>query len=137
MAERLTLIDDGRVVELPARSAGERVRIAAADLRAALGWELKPEGLCRGPVCVPVPERSALVHDDGIDLAELARLLDRPLALDAAERAAYLGVSAAQRGAALATLAAPDVTLPDLDGRPHALSAQRGKKVLLTAYASW
>ncbi len=133
----LTLIDDGRVTEVPARFAGQRARVAAADVQTTLGWELKPEGLCHGGVCIPVRDRSALVDDDGIDLAELARALDRPLALDTAERAAFLGVSAAARGSQLATLSAPDVTLPDLDGRPHALSAERGKKVLLIAYASW
>ena len=61
----------------------------------------------------------------------------RPLALDVDERAAYLGASAAERGAQLATLQAPDFTLPDLSGRLHSLSDYRGKKVLLVAYASW
>jgi hypothetical protein len=59
------------------------------------------------------------------------------VAVDLDEHAAYLGISAAERAKALASLEAPDFTLPDLDGRPHSLSAQRGKKVLLVAYASW
>src|SRR5512144_2258158 len=107
MTGRLTLIDDGRMHELPAYIAGDSVRIPAADLAAALGWELKREGLCRAGVCVPVRDRAALANDDGVDLAELARLLGRPLALDAGERAAYLGASAAERAAQLATLEAP------------------------------
>lgn len=37
----------------------------------------------------------------------------------------------------LASLEAPDFTLPDLDGRPHSLSDYRGQKILLAAYASW
>jgi peroxiredoxin len=37
----------------------------------------------------------------------------------------------------MATLEAPDFTLPDLAGRMHTLSDHRGKKVLLIAYASW
>jgi hypothetical protein len=61
----------------------------------------------------------------------------RPLAVDREEAVAYLGVSAAERAAALAALEAPDFTLPDLDGRRHTLSEHRGKKVLLVAYASW
>ena len=74
---------------------------------------------------------------DGLALVERARAAGRPVALDREEGAAFLGVSAAERGRALATLEAPDFTLPDLDGRLHTLSAQRGRKVLLVAYASW
>ena len=73
----------------------------------------------------------------GVARATRAQEAGRPVAIDLPERAAYLGVAAAERAAALASLEAPDFTLPDLDGRPHALSAHRGKKVLLVAYASW
>ena len=59
------------------------------------------------------------------------------VALDPDERAAYLGVTARARAEALASLEAPDFTLPDLDGRRHTLVEHRGKKVLLVAYASW
>jgi hypothetical protein len=113
------------------------VRLAPADVEAALGWTLKPQGLCRDERCVPVPPGLPLADDRGVDLERLAALLGRPLALDAPEGAAWLGVAAAERAAALASLEAPGFTLPDLDGRPHALAAQRGKKVLLLAWASW
>ena len=62
---------------------------------------------------------------------------DRPVAIDREEGVAYLGVPASARGAALASLEAPDFSLPDLAGRRHSLSDHRGKKVLLVAYASW
>ena len=74
---------------------------------------------------------------EGLERAQQAEAAGRAVAVDREERAAYLGVPAAQRAAALASLQAPDFTLPDLSGRPHSLSAQRGKKVLLVAYASW
>ena len=74
---------------------------------------------------------------DGIARATRAEASGRPVAIDRAERAAYLGVSAAERAKVLSSLEAPDFTLPDLDGRLHTLSAYRGKKVLLVAYASW
>ncbi len=67
----------------------------------------------------------------------MAATLDRPLALDADARAAYLGVSAGERAQALGSLLAPDFTLPDLAGRPHTLSSYRGRKILLVAWASW
>jgi hypothetical protein len=80
---------------------------------------------------------TAVGEAEGAALAKQAETSGRPVAVDRDERAAYLGISAAERAKALVSLEAPDFTLPDLDGRPHALSAQRGKKVLLVAYASW
>jgi len=134
---KLTLLDAATPVELEACFEGERVRLAPEAVEQRLGFTLKPEGLCRGPLCIPVRDRAALASDRGVDLAAFARALDRPLALDIAERAAALGTSAAERSARLATLEAPDFTLPDLHGRMHTLSAHRGKKALLIVYASW
>ena len=73
----------------------------------------------------------------GTELAERAEAAGRPVAIDPAERVAYLGVTASDRARALSSLEAPDFTLPDLDGRLHSLSQHRGRKVLLVAYASW
>lgn len=74
---------------------------------------------------------------DGVAEARKVEAEGRPVALDEAEGAAYLGVSAAARGRQLASLEAPDFSLPDLDGRRHSLSDHRGKKVFLVAYGSW
>jgi hypothetical protein len=137
MSDPFVLIDDGVRHEVEARVAQGRVRLAPETIHDALGWSLRPEGLCRGSVCVPVRDRGALADEDGLDLETLAALLGRPLALDAEAGVAALGVSAGDRAASLAGGMAPDFTLPDLDGRPHTLSAHRGKKVLLIAYASW
>ena len=48
-----------------------------------------------------------------------------------------LGTAARERGRALRSLEAPDFALPDLEGRMHALSDHRGRKVLLATWASW
>jgi hypothetical protein len=135
--ERFTILDEDRRRELAAQVAGGQVALVPEDVESQLGWTLKREGLCRGPVCVPVRDRAALAGAQGIDLAELARVLGRPLALDVAERAAALGTAVDERRNALAGLEAPDFELPDLAGRRHRLSGFRGKKVLLIAYASW
>ena len=132
-----TLLDGAQPHEVAARLEGASLRIAPAALRDALGWEWKPEGLCRGEVCVPVRDRSRLADERGLDLAAFAAASDRPLAIDVAERAAALGHSAAERRERLASLEAPDFALPDLAGRIHRLSDHRGKKALLIAYASW
>jgi hypothetical protein len=138
MHEReFTLIDGARTTRVPARVEGSRVRIAPADLERAFGWELKPQGLCKGDVCVTLRERRGLVNEDGLDLAVFGQTVGLPLALDAGEGVGVLGESAAARGSRLASLEAPDFTLPDLQGMLHSLSQHRGKKVLLIAYASW
>lgn len=130
-----TLIEAERATPVAARRAGGRIRVPAADVERALGWKLEASGLCRGDVCVPA--RADLADADGLDLEILADLLERPLALDGEEGVAVLGAGAAQRRTALASLEAPDFALPDLSGRLHRLSDQRGRKVLLVAYASW
>jgi hypothetical protein len=132
-----TLLDETRAVPVDATVTGDGVRLAPAVVRDALGWELKPQGLCKDDTCIPVPPSAALVRDGAIDLATLADLLGRPLAVDADENAACLGIAAADRARSLASLDAPDFTLPDLDGRAHTLSDHRGKKVFLIAFASW
>ena len=132
-----TLLDETRPLTVDARIDGDRVRLPRAAVRDALGWELKPQGLCRGERCVLVLAPAELIRDGDVDLAALAKLLDRPLALDAAEGAACLGAAADERAERLRSLDAPDFTLPDVNGRPHTLSGFRGKKVLLVAWASW
>ncbi len=132
-----TLIDETRAIPVDATVAGDAVRIPPAEVARALGWTLKPEGLCRDATCVPVRDPSRLVADGGVDLATLATLLDRPLALDAAEHTAVLGASADARASRLASREAPDFSLPELSGRLHSLRDQRGKKTLLIAWASW
>jgi hypothetical protein len=132
-----TLIDEQKACEVSATITGESVRLAPETVSAALGWKLEDRGLCRGSVCIPTAGAESLATAEGIDLAILAKRLGRPLALDLEHRVAALAAAPGDRGAALASLEAPDFALPDLEGRHHSLSEHRGKKVLLVAYASW
>ncbi len=139
-ADLFRLIDDGQEVSVAADVRDGHVLIASDALKRGLGWELKPEGLCKDEICVPVRDRGALVpdaEDAGVDLAAFAAALGRPLAVEPDARVAALGVAAGERASQLATLEAPDFELPDLNGQSHRLSDHRGKKVLLIAYASW
>jgi hypothetical protein len=132
-----TLIEDGRIHELPLKSQGGGLRIPPARLEEALGWKLKSEGLCRGEVCIPTAAHPDLVSEAGVDLLSFAELEGRPLVLDEAEHALALGASASGQASRLASGVATDFSLPDLSGELHTLSEHRGKKVLLIAYASW
>ncbi len=132
-----TILDNGAESQVDAVVRQDTVWLSFNALKAALGWERKPEGLCQGDMCIPVEDEEDLLSDDGVDLAALAELLTRPLALDPEERVAYLGEAARDQSAQLMSLQAPEFSLPDLDGKLHSLSDQRGRKVLLVAYASW
>jgi len=115
--------------------------LTSAELAAATGWELKPEGLCQADRCVRIPHgrEDELVRDGGrqVNIAALARLLEQPVVRDDAHAAWCVGEPAPARRAAMQSLEAPDFTLPDLAGRPHTLSDYRGKKVFLVSWASW
>jgi hypothetical protein len=115
----------------------DRLLVDPDTFRDALGWELKPEGLCRENVCVPVRDRDAITAGDDIDLVAAARLIGRPTVLDAQAGTAAVALESEQRRRAVESLEAPDFTLNDLDGTPHALSDWRGSKKLLVAFASW
>jgi len=106
---------------------------------AASGWTLRSEGLCRGATCVPVPPGKAekFIADGKVNLAAFWDHMRMPAASSADGDVWALGEGAADRAATLASLEAPDFTLPDLAGVPHSLAAHRGKKILLATWASW
>jgi AhpC/TSA family len=136
----VTLLTESGEHAVPgAEPSGESLWCPARDAETATGWVAKPEGLCRGEVCVPLPtEREReFVADGRLDLAALWRHLGRPVLRSDRGDVWVLGESAALRGAALASLEAPDFVLPDAAGRPHRLSDYRGRKVLLVTWASW
>jgi hypothetical protein len=133
MATVLTETGDFTVTTRAPASGG--LWLGAAEAERVTGWTLKPEGMCRADVCVPVPASEA--RDGTVDLAALWRRLDSPVLRDDTGDVWVLGTGAAERTRALAGLAAPDFELPDLAGTPHRLSALRGKKVFLATWASW
>lgn len=107
------------------------LRLGSAELPRGTGWTLKPEGLCREDVCVPFE----VPADGAIDVRGLAVRLSMPLVEDG--EAGLWALGPASGGRALVSAVAPDLELPDLDGRPFRLSSLRGRKVLLVAWAPW
>lgn len=105
-------------------------------LAARTGWAIKPEGACKGEVCVPLPEGTS--SNGTVDVRMLADRLGMPLVHDDAHGIWALGPDTGVTGRALTTAVAPELVLPDLrTDKPFALSSLRGQKVLLLAWASW
>lgn len=105
----------------------DRLDIPPPELESRTGWSVKPEGACRGEVCVPLPEP--------FDVRELARRLGMALVHDEAHGLFALGPESG--GHALASAQLPDIVLPDRHGEDFALRSLRGTKVFMIAWASW
>ena len=54
--------------------------MGADEFEAGTGWSLKPQGACRGEVCVPLPANA--VRDGEVDVAAVAERLGMPLLED-------------------------------------------------------
>ena len=109
------------------------LRATAADLAARTGWVAKPEGLCKGAMCVPLPGGTT----DPLDLEVVAQRLGMPVLHDADHGVFAIG-PATVGGRALDTAEVPEISLPDLDGNLVSLASFRGKKkVVAFAWASW
>ena len=108
-------------------------RVGVGELEARTGWALKPQGACKGDVCVPLEK--ATTGDGSVDVGAFARQLRMPLVHDEDRGLWALGPSAG--GRALTTAVAPDLELPDLEGRVFSLRSLGGQKVVLVAWASW
>jgi peroxiredoxin len=114
------LIDlEGKELELPGGLDDEPA------LAEALGWTLKPEGLCRGETCVPLRGRSVVdalgllvVHDEDAGVVAVA-----PSA-EAHRRETQVG-------------RAPRLDLRDVDGNPVSFDDLSGHKRVLVTWASW
>ncbi len=106
--------------------------IDAATFRDGTGWDIKPEGACKGEVCVPLGSAS----DGGFDLMATADRLGMAVVSDAESGVFAVGPESFG-GTALVTAEAPDVTLRDLDGNAVRLSDLRGRKVVLAAWSPY
>jgi hypothetical protein len=110
--------------------------VDTAAFEAGTAWAIKPEGACKGEVCVPLPT-DARTGDGRVDVTVVADRLGMPIVTDAERGLSSLGPETALTGRALTTAVAPELELPDADGRAFRLSSLRGQKVVLLAWSSW
>jgi hypothetical protein len=107
--------------------------VTGAEFAHRTGWQLKPEGACKGDVCIPLPEA---LQGDSLDVAALAEAMGLPLAEAPAFGLLALGPESIG-SRALTTAQAPELELPDVDGNVFKLSSLKGKKVLVYAWAPY
>jgi len=106
----------------------EQLVIDPDRFEADTGWSIKPEGACKGDVCVPLPDRD--------DVSDISRRLGMALVHDDATGLNALGPESLG-GRALLSAQAPELVLNDIDGNSFRLSSLCGEKVVLVAWAPY
>lgn len=118
--------------------------VTAGEFEAGTGWALKPQGACRGELCIPLRDTGqddsatdeSSDPDTSVDVAAIAEQIGLPLVHDADHDLWALGPWAGT-GRALVDARAPELVLPDLDGHDFRLSSLRGQKVLILSWAPY
>jgi hypothetical protein len=108
--------------------------IPVDEFEVGTGWSLKPQGACRGDVCVPLPADA--VRGGVVDVEVVAQRLGMPLIEDASAGLLALGPETLS-GHALPSAEAPELVLPDLAGNEFRLSSLRGQKVVIVSWAPY
>lgn len=106
--------------------------IGRTDFETGTGWALKPEGACRGDVCIPLCEPTG----DVVDAVDVAGQMGLPVVHDDERNVWALGPWPGT-GRALVSADAPELVLPDLDGKGFRLSSLRGQKVVIISWAPY
>ncbi len=108
--------------------------VAIAEFEEKSGWTFKPEGACKGDVCIPLS--ADILAAETVELEAITQALGLPMLVD--EKHGLYAVGPESIGArALVTAEAPGLVLPDLDGQPFDLASLRGQKVMVYAWAPY
>ena len=110
----------------------DNLELDKGAFEAGTGWQLTPEGACKGETCIPLPGEQGT----RVDAAQLADAMGLPIVHDADLGLWSIGPEA-MGSRALTTASAPDMELPDLDGNVFRLSSLLGQKVIVYAWAPY
>jgi hypothetical protein len=133
---QLTVIDESGSHPFEQVAFGE-FGVSADAFARATGWTLKAEGLCKDEICVPVRDAATMSNGEAIDVAEFVRVTGRNMVVDSSRNVVAMGEQASNRAASMATLDAPNFTLPDINGNLVSLSDFANRKKLILAWSSW
>lgn len=103
--------------------------VSADAFGRSTGWEIEPEGACRGDQCVPLGGRE-------FDLLSVAERLRMAVVHDEQAGVWAIGPDTVA-GRALASAQAPELVLPDANGESFRLSSLRGRKVVIVSWAPY
>lgn len=108
----------------------ESLDVTPEQFAAGTGWTIKPEGVCKADVCVP------LGRTGGFDVVATAERLRMALVHD--EEAGLWALGPETLGdRALISAEAPELVLDDITGTEFRLSSLRGEKVVLVSWAPY
>lgn len=107
----------------------DRLDLSPGEFTQLSGWEIKPEGACKGEVCVPLGRAD-------FDVLAIAERLGMAVVEEPEQHLWAFGPETVT-GRALSTTELGDFSLPDLDGNEFSFASLRGQKVLLVAWAPY
>ncbi len=141
-ATRVTVLARENTVSIErAVLQGEDLLVPAKDVLAITGFELKPQGLCAGDVCITISPDSPWVSNQFgakyFNVTRFANEMNQMFAADTQENLWSFTPVPRPETSPLLSGQAPDFALADRDGKTVRLSDFRGKKVFILTWASW
>ena len=115
------------------RGASADLWVRSADLPGINDFHVKPQGACKGDLCIPIPK--AMKSGEWFNLSGFGRKLHQPVVAEG--NVWSFGEIPVLRGDFYESRIAPDFSVPDRKGKAVHLSDFRGKKVLILTWASW
>lgn len=120
--------------------------MSATEFADLTGWERKPEGWCRGEICVPMPSGASAGTAgtagvsgtaDMIDVAAVAERLGMPYEVDHTHGVGALGPATVSGRALTDVRAHWPAGLIDRAGDRFDASSLVGRRIIMVAWASW